>query len=134
MNAVTKRNPEFREQIKELERHMAAFDAAECPIEHYFAHGTYTRLMHAKAGTLLTGKVHRHSCVNILTKGKLMIASDEGDYSVDAPNVFISGGDVRKAIYALEDSILINVHPWDGKEDLEQIEARVIDRERLEAT
>lgn len=93
---------------------------------HYFAHGTYTRELHIPAGTVLTGKIHRHSCINILSKGEIAVVTDEGEYRLKAPHTFVSGPGVKKAGYAVTDSIWINVHPWDGEPDLEAVEHEVI--------
>jgi len=132
MNAVTKRNPEFRGQIKELERHMAAFEQAELKTLHHFADGTYTRELHIPAGTLLTGKIHKTSCINILAQGEIMVVTDEGNYSLKAPHVFVSGPDVKKAGYVIKDAVWINVHPWNGEESVELVEQQVIEPEELE--
>lgn len=98
----------------------------ELETKHYFAHGTYTRELFIPAGTVLTGKIHRHDCINIISKGKIIAVTDEGEYEIEAPHTFVSGPGVKKAGYAIEDTIWINVHPWDGPEDLELIEQEVI--------
>ena len=95
-------------------------------VNHHYAHGTYTRELHLPKGAVLTGKIHRYSCINILAKGAMMVVTDEGEYTIEAPYTFVSGPGVKKAGVALEDSIWINVHPWDGPEDLELIEHDVI--------
>lgn len=122
--------------MNELSQHrqrMGALEAAiqECEqvdllTEHFFAHGTYTRVLHLPADTVLTGKIHRYSCVNIIPFGKIAVVTDEGEYEITGPHVFVSGSGVKKAGYVLEDTIWINVHPWDGESDLEQIEQQVI--------
>lgn len=96
---------------------------AELVEKHYFAYGTYTRELHIPAGTVLTGKIHRESCINILSKGAMRVVTDEGEYDIEAPHTFVSGPGVKKAGYALEDSIWINVHPWDGEPNEEALEA-----------
>jgi len=95
--------------------------------KHYFAHGTYTRELYIPADTVLTGKIHRHSCINIITKGRIKVVTDEGEYEISAPHTFVSGPGVKKAGYTLEDTIWLNVHPWDGiEEDVDKIENEVI--------
>lgn len=94
--------------------------------KHYFAHGTYTRELFLPAGTILTGKIHRHSCINIISQGKILVVTDEGEYEITAPHTFVSGAGVKKAGCVLEDTIWINVHPWSGKQDLALIEKEVI--------
>jgi hypothetical protein len=98
----------------------------ELKAEHYFAHGTYTRELFIPKGTVLTGKIHRESCINIISKGSILVLTDEGDKEIHAPYTFVSGSGVKKAGYALEDTIWINVHPWEGEQDLDLIENQVI--------
>jgi hypothetical protein len=52
--------------------------------------------------------------------------TDEGEYDLEAPYTFVSGPGVKKAGYVLEDAVWINVHPWDGKMSLPEIEHQVI--------
>lgn len=122
MNQLTER----RERLAALEDVLNQFEQPEFEMEHFFAHGTYTRLLHLPKDTVLTGKIHRFSCVNIVPKGKIAVITDDGDYDITGPYVFVSGAGVKKAGFVLEDTIWINVHPWDGDEDLEQIEREVI--------
>lgn len=118
---------DYREKILSLEQSIAAnLPPVECPVKHHFAEGTYTREMFIPAGTLLTGKIHRHSCINILAQGRIVVVSDEGRKEISAPHTFVSGPGVKKAGYALEDSVWINVHPWNGQDEVEQIEEKVI--------
>lgn len=116
-----------RQAIVALEQAMRANPdiQVEFEVKHYFAHGTYTKELYIPAGVVLTGKIHRNSCINILSKGKMRVISDEGQYDIEAPYVFVSGPDVKKAGYALEDSIWINVFPWNGADTPEQIEEAV---------
>ena len=122
-------NQEHREKMEALEAAILSDPDSvveELPTNHYFAHGTYTREMFLPEGTVLTGKIHRHSCINIISKGKILAVTDEGEYEIAAPHIFVSGPGVKKAGYALEDTIWINVHPWVGEEDLDLIEHEVI--------
>jgi len=105
---------------------IGCLEPRELEVKHYFAHGTYTRELLIPKDTILTGKIHRHSCINIITKGKIVAVTDEGRFEISAPHVFVSGPGVKKAGYTLEDTIWLNVHPWFGEPDLEQIEREVI--------
>jgi hypothetical protein len=122
MNALSVR----REQLIALEDEIAKCEQLEVETKHHFAHGTYTREVFLPAGTVLTGKVHRHSCINIISKGKILVVTDEGEYVIEAPHTFVSGANVKKAGAVLEDTIWLNVHPWNNEDDLEQIEAMVV--------
>lgn len=117
----------YRDKIQQLEQFMVEeFDEVELQVNHYFAHGTYTRELIIPAGTLLTGQIHRHSCVNILTKGCIQIVTEDGVHEIVAPHVMVTGDGSKKAGYALEDSIWINVLPWNGEDSVEQIEQKFI--------
>lgn len=118
---------ERREKIVALESAILA----ECPPlelveKHYFAHGTYTRELHIPAGTTLTGKIHRHSCINVVAKGRIKVITDEGESEIVGYHAFVSGPNVKKAGFVLEDTIWLNVHPWDGVQTVEQIEQEAI--------
>ena len=90
--------------------------------KHLFAHGTYTRELFIPAGVCITGKIHRFSTVNIICKGKIKVVTDEGSFEIEGPDSFVSGAGVKKAVYAIEDTVWINVLPWDGEKDLDLIE------------
>tara|TARA_Y100000310_G_C20532242_1_gene739075 strand:+ start:86 stop:505 length:420 start_codon:yes stop_codon:yes gene_type:complete len=123
---VIKINQEHRSKMEAMEAAMSDFDEVELKCEHYFAHGTYTRVLHLPKDTILTGKIHRYSCINIIAKGKIRAVTDDGDYDIEAPFTFVSGPGVKKAGYALEETVWINVHPWVGAEDVDLIERELI--------
>lgn len=113
-----------RAQMMALDRKIRnELPPVELEYEHFFAHGTYTRVMHVPAGTVLTGRIHKHSCINILVKGHMQVATPDGPMEVKAPAYFVSEPGVQKAGYAFEDSIWINVVPnEEGETDLEALE------------
>jgi hypothetical protein len=116
----------IRENILTLENHLRKMPQVEILPRHYFAHGTYTREVHLPAGSIITGKIHKHSCINMLMKGKIRVVTEEDDYDIEAPYVFVSGPGIKKAAHVIEDVIWLNVHPWNGTDTVEQIEDDVI--------
>ena len=116
-----------RQRLQQLEAAMiASGETVELELHHWFAHGTYTRALVIPKGTLLTGKIHRFSCINILSKGSMLISTEDGEFEMHAPEVFVSPAGGKKGGLALEDSIWINVHPWDGPDDADLIEQQFI--------
>lgn len=112
-----------RQKMDQLEKAIIATgQAIDLEVKHYFAEGTYTRELFIPKGTVLTGKIHRQSTINIIAKGKIRAISDQGTHDIEAPHIFVTGPGVKKAGYALEDTVWINVLPWDGEEDIELIE------------
>ena len=93
----------------------------EFGVEHFYATGTYMRVLHIPAGHVLTGEIHRNKTVNILAQGKIAIATSQGDKMMEAPAYFVTEPGEKKAGYALEDTIWINVFPCEDNEPVEQI-------------
>lgn len=124
MQAGKEVNVAHRERMRALETAMLAeFEPVDFETHHYFANGTYTRTLIIPAGSILTGQIHRYECTNIVAKGRMILVSDEGRREVFAGDVFISGPNTKKGGVALEDSVFINVFPWNGEQDLKVIEA-----------
>tara|TARA_R110000772_G_scaffold130836_2_gene239112 strand:+ start:1043 stop:1483 length:441 start_codon:yes stop_codon:yes gene_type:complete len=96
----------------------------EC--NHYFSHGLYTRELHIPKGVVITGAIHKYSNVNILSKGKVIAVTDQGRVEVEAPYTFVSNELVKKAIYAVEDAVWINVLPWDKEPDVDLVEQEYV--------
>lgn len=120
-------NREHRAKMEALEAHILQMPQIEWDCEHLFAHGTYTRVLHIPKGAVLTGHIHRESCINIIPTGHIVVATDEGNKEIKGPAWFVSGPGVKKAGYALEDTIWINVLPnADEERDVELIEERVL--------
>lgn len=118
---------EYRDKITKLEQILLDHpDRVDLEVNHYFAHGTYTRELIIPAGAVLTGHIHRHSCINIMTKGRMRLMGEGDPQDVEAPFVAVTGAGVKKAAYALEDSIWINVFPWNGVDTVEQLEESLV--------
>ena len=120
-----------RKSIQDLEDVISGCEQVDLPLEHYFAEGVYCRVMTIPAGVVLTGKIHATSTVNILAKGKLaVVSSDGGEKMVEAPFIYVSPPNVKKAGYAVTDCVFINVHGT-HETDLEKIESEVITEKYL---
>lgn len=93
--------------------------------DHFFAPGIYARMIFIPAGNVIVGKIHKHETMNIICKGKISIATEEGNVVVEAPCVVNSSPGIKKAGYAIEDTWWINIHPTD-ETDLDKIEEQFI--------
>ena len=123
---LTEVGGKHNESVLALEREILQYPQVEPETKHYFAHGTYTREMLIPKGLVLTGKMHKNSCINILSAGKMLIFTDEGSREISAPHTFVSSPVLKKAGYALEDCVFINVFPWDGVKTVEQLEDELV--------
>lgn len=128
-------------KIEALEDWLATQPPASWETKHYFSDGVYTRETFVKGGTLFVGYKHRRATVCMITSGVMSIivvdssghAEDKG--TVHGPSVFTTAENTRKAIFAHEDSIIMNSFPLEGlpqeyhnKESVEMIEAYIFDK------
>lgn len=100
-----------RESIMQLEAVMTKLPQVELQLIEHWAHGAYARELHIPAGTLLTGKIHKHSQINVLAKGRMQLATEFGTGEVSAPAVIVGKAGDKRAGLALEDSIWVEFVP-----------------------
>jgi len=85
------------------------------PIQETLENNTYTREIFIPQGTLIIGYRHKKNCVNILTRGALLIKTspeDEGVEVVVPENesfIFHTSAGSQKMLYAIEDTIMLGV-------------------------
>ena len=99
----------------------------EIPITHKFADGIYIRQMNMKAGQIVVGATHKHLHVWFLMTGRVLINNYGEKIEHVAPCYTISNPGSKRVIYAVEDSIFVNVHknPTNTK-DIKELEKRII--------
>lgn len=110
-----------REQIIALEEAMKELPQIEISVFHYFAKGLYAREVRIPKGALCVGKIHRHEHLNILISGKIRIQSEDADIVVEAPATFVASAGVKKVLFAIENTVFMNVLATDIT-DIEEID------------
>lgn len=83
----------------------------DCPVREYFAPGVYAREITLPAGTVLVGAVHKVENLAILSKGRLVLATDNGPIEISAPYTLTVKPGAKNAATALEDSVWTNFLP-----------------------
>jgi hypothetical protein len=132
----------FRENIQKVEAGIKQMIESgeiedklpDCTLKHYFTpigeYGccNYAREMTIPAGTLVIGKIHRHEHLNIISKGRISVATEHGTKYLIAPCTFISEVGLKRAVVAEEDTIWTTIHMVSqcGEEYLKEIEDEVI--------
>ncbi len=118
-----------RAAISDLEAKLRAETECVDPetlTSHDFCEGVYIRTLKIPKGFTVVGKIHRHACFNILLSGSIQIALTDGSsVTMTAPHVFKSEPGEKKAGFALEDTIWLNIHATEEK-DLQKIEEQLI--------
>lgn len=106
-----------------------------CKLSHYFAPiveeygcGTYARELFMPKDTVVVGKIHKHSHVNVISAGKVAVLTESGRELFEAPYTFISQAGIQRAVYILEDTVWTTVHLTSnlGEDNLDKIEEEVI--------
>lgn len=100
-------------------------DSNNCPLKHNFADGVYVREIFIPKGTLIVGKLHKHSHPNFLLKGEVSVMTEEGPKRLKAPLSMISPAGTKRVVYAHEDTVWVTIHVTNNT-DLEKIEEEVI--------
>lgn len=107
-------------------------EEVECPVEHYFAPGMYTRKCSIPAGSVVIGKMHRHQHPTFLMQGTVAINTDRGMELIHGPHIWISQTNAKRILRTVTDCVFATVHlNPDDTTDLEAIEADVIVPEAL---
>jgi hypothetical protein len=80
------------------------------PMKHTFADGVYIREMFMKKDSAVIGAIHKHLHVWFLLTGRLVIAKEESKEEYLAPCYVLAEPGSKRVIYAVEDSVFVNVH------------------------
>ncbi|QPI17694.1 putative short tail fiber protein [Alteromonas phage vB_AmeP_R8W] len=85
----------------------------------YSADGVYAREIFIPKGTALVGEIHLKAQINVVSKGKIRVATEEGVREIEAPCTFVSPAGTKRAGYVLEDTVWTTFLPTDKVSDEE---------------
>jgi hypothetical protein len=102
-------------------------DTPELEIKHSFADQVYIRQMTMLPNQLVVGAIHNHEHVWFLIKGKVSINDNGVIIDHIAPCYMVSQPGSKRAIYAHEHSIFVNIHknPSNTK-DISKLEKEIV--------
>jgi hypothetical protein len=84
----------------------------DCPLQHNFPDGLYTRELFMPAGSVITSLVHRFDNPFFILKGKVTVLSEnEGRVTYIGPCYGITKPGTRRLLLVHEDTIWVTVHP-----------------------
>lgn len=99
--------------------------STDCPVQHHFAPGMYGREITIPEGVCIVGKLHRHSHLNCISKGRIAVFTEFGREVLEAPLTFVSEPGTKRVVLALTDTVWTTFHKTDST-DLAEIEREVI--------
>lgn len=81
------------------------------PISKEYGCAQYARELFMPAGMVCMGKLHKLPHLTFLTKGRMIIVSENGGrQELVAPTTFVSPAGSKRAFHVIDDSILTTVH------------------------
>lgn len=106
-------------------RSKGEFPEVDYPLRHFFQEGAYVREMTLPKGGLIIGKIHKHAHVNIVSKGRVTVFTEDGLLDICAPSTWVSSPYTKRVVYVQEETIWSTVHVT-NKTDLAEIEEEII--------
>ena len=99
----------------------------EFPLKHTFADGIYVRQMDMKAGSAVVGAIHNHLHVWFLLTGHLAVATEDDVEEFISPCYVLAKPGSKRVIYAMEDSIFVNIHKNPSNtQDIDKLEKEIV--------
>jgi len=99
-----------RDKIFAAEAFMKEQPQVEIPVQHYFSQGVYAREITIPAGVILTGDIHKFKQLNILSKGRMQVYTEEGIREVEAPFTVVSPPGTKRIAHTLTECVWTTIH------------------------
>ena len=97
------------------------------PLKHTFADGIYIRQMDMKADSMVVGAIHNHLHVWFLLTGRLAVVTEDATEEFISPCYVLATPGSKRVIYAMEDSIFVNVHKNPSNiKDIKKLEDEIV--------
>lgn len=103
--------PTMRQKVERLHGELLKLPQAECPVEHHHGPGFTLRVITVPAGVAITGADHTTTHGNIVARGCIEVAMDDGVRHFRAGDVFIAQPGPGRAGVAIEETVWVNVFP-----------------------
>lgn len=97
------------ENAQEIVQSLEVDAPADIPIKHHFGAGTYGRECTIPAGVVCVGKLYIEGQVNVMTRGRLLLITENSFEIVEGTHVGISTPNTKKFGYILEDTHWVTV-------------------------
>lgn len=96
-------------KVNRLAETLLGMPPVDCPVRHHFSPGLYAREITIPTGTLLIGARHKQPSLVIVSRGRLVIATDNGPREVCAGDTLHCAPGMQNAAYAIEETQWTNI-------------------------
>jgi len=104
---------------------LKTYPQLELKVFHHFSKGVYARELHIPADTILVGEIHKFKNLNILSKGRMKVSTEDGIIEVEAPFTVVSPAGTKRIAHTITDCIWTTIHGTD-ETDVNSIEKAFI--------
>ncbi len=110
---------DIHNRIDELESCMVDnISLIHIPVESIFCHNMYIRSVTCPAGALMTSKIHKTEHPFSLSKGKVEVMNEEGEWiTLTAPYNGITKKGTRRVVLVIEDCVWTTYHNYKGMKE-----------------
>lgn len=106
-------------------------ERSDYPVRNHFAKDLYARELFIPAGNLIIGEIHRHSSINTLCSGKIILVTEEGTLHLEAPYIVASKPGIKRVIFTKTNCTWLTVHGT-AETDVDKIEEEFIAKDYSE--
>ncbi len=107
--AALAQGDDWRGKLERLDALLARLPQTHMPVTHRFSRGVYARELFIPKGTVLTGRIHKYSQINILLRGDISVLTEDGIKRIQAPFVIESPPGAKRAAFAHEDTVWMTI-------------------------
>lgn len=101
---------ERRNAIVALEATCRELPQEDCPLREHWAPGLYSREIFMRKGLCVVGKIHKHAHMNVVSKGKCLVVTEDGERVIEAGETWVSLPGTKRSVYVIEDVLWTTVH------------------------
>lgn len=99
-------------RLDQVEAMMMELPKVDCPLEHRFTPGLYSRTIFMPAGSLATSRIHKTEHQYIVSAGTVMVKINEDEWeTISAPYIGTTKPGTRRLLFILEDCLWTTFHP-----------------------
>lgn len=101
-------------RIDELEAAMMELPKVDCPLEHHFTNGLYSRTIYMPAGVTIVSMIHKTQHQYVISKGIAHVKINENEWQeLAAPFIGVTEPGTRRILYIENDCVWTTFHPVD---------------------
>lgn len=93
-----------RERLALAMKVFSSLPQLDIRMRHHFADGVYAREGDIPKGAMFAGRVHLKAQVNIISRGAVIVLTENGPIEMRAPFTMVSPPGAQRAAFALEDT------------------------------